>query len=146
MTRPDPDCDFCHGQPAANWIGDPSPRAVPCPRCGGVVRSGRSSRRKGQRGEREFIALHLAPYWPDAKRNLDQFGDDKRDAINCAGAHFQIKRTERLDLWAAIRQAETEAIGNAVPIVAFRRNRSSWYCALRADYLTALLAWREDDV
>jgi hypothetical protein len=101
------------------------------------------SRGKGARGEREFIAVHLAPYWPEAKRNLDQFGDDKRDAINCAGAHWQIKRTEKLALWAAIAQAETEATAGAVPIVAFRRNRSPWYCALRAEYMTALLAWRE---
>lgn len=102
-----------------------------------------NSRSKGARGEREFIAVHLAPYWPEAKRNLDQFGDDKRDAINCAGAHWQIKRTENLRLWDAIRQAEAEAIGDAVPIVAFRRNRSAWYCALRAEYVTALLAWKE---
>jgi len=101
------------------------------------------SRAKGARGELEFIHRHLAPYWPDAKRNLDQFGDDKRDAIQCAGIHWQIKRTERLELWRAIRQAEQEAIGSDVPVVAFRRNHSGWYCVAPADFLCALIAWRD---
>lgn len=98
-----------------------------------------NSRAKGARGEREFIERHLAPRWPEAKRNLDQYSDDKRDCIRIAGVHWQIKRTERLELWAAIRQAETEAIGTDLPIVAFRRNRSAWYCALSADDLVPLL-------
>ena len=101
------------------------------------------SRAKGARGEREFIHLHLAPYWPAAKRNLDQFGADKRDALECAGVHWQIKRTEKLAIWAALHQAESEAIGNDVPVVAFRRNRSGWYVAAPAGFVCALIAWRD---
>jgi hypothetical protein len=101
------------------------------------------SRQKGARGEREFIQNHLAPYWPDACRNLDQYGSDKRDCLRAGGVHWQIKRTERLNLWAAIRQAETEASPTDLPIVAFRRNRSPWMCALNADELIALLRLRE---
>lgn len=143
------ECDFCHGAgevaSASEWIGG-EPRMAVCPRCGGndLARGGRS-RRKGARGERDFIARHLAPYWPGAKRNLDQFGDDKRDVVRVAGAHFQIKRQERLNIWAALEQAAREATGADVPIVAFRRNRSDWYCALRAEDLIALLAWSERD-
>jgi hypothetical protein len=102
-----------------------------------------NSRAKGARGELEFIQLHLAPYWPQACRNLDQYGPHKQDCLNVAGCHFQIKRTERLDLWKAIRQAETEAAPTDLPIVAFRRNRSRWMCALGADELIALLRLRE---
>lgn len=101
-----------------------------------------NSRAKGARGEREFIERHLLNHWPGAKRNLDQFGEDKRDVVRVAGCHFQIKRTERLELWAAIKQAEQEAIGADVPIVAFRRNRSRWYCVIDADELVALLRLR----
>lgn len=101
------------------------------------------SRRKGQRGENEFITRHLVNYWPEAKRNLDQFGDDGRDVLNVAGCHWQIKRTERLDLWAAIQQTECEAATTDTPIVAFRRNRSPWYCIIEADELVALLRLRE---
>jgi hypothetical protein len=99
-----------------------------------------NSRAKGQRGEREFIARHLAPYWPEAGRNIDQFGEDKRDVARCAGVHWQIKRTERLAMWDAIAQAHHEAIGGDLPVVAFRRNRSAWYCIVAADDYVPMLA------
>lgn len=102
-----------------------------------------NSRRKGKDGENEFIRLHLVEHWPGAKRNLDQFGDDKRDCVEVAGVHFQVKRTENLKLWQAIEQAETEADPHDLPVVAFRRNRSKWYCALDASELVALLKLRE---
>lgn len=102
-----------------------------------------NSRSKGKRGELEFIQKHLAPWWPQACRNLDQFQDDKRDVANVAGTHFQIKRVERLNIWAALNQAETEAQETDLPVVAFRRNRGKWYCALEADELIALLRLRE---
>jgi len=102
-----------------------------------------NSRAKGKRGELEFIDRHLAPHWPDACRNLDQYGDDKRDVARVAGIHFQIKRVERLELWAAIGQAEQEALGADLPVVAFRRNRSHWYCIVPAGEFVALLAAQE---
>jgi hypothetical protein len=102
-----------------------------------------NSRRKGARGELEFIQQHLQPYWPTACRNLDQFKEDKRDCLNVAGCHFQIKRTERLDLWGALGQAEGEAAATDLPVVAFRRSRSKWYCVVEASELVALLRLRE---
>lgn len=102
-----------------------------------------NSREKGRKGEIEFIKRHLLPYWPGCKRNLDQFGDDKRDCVEVAGIHFQIKRTESLRVWAAIEQAETEARDHDLPVVAFRRNRSKWYCIVEADEMVALLRLRE---
>lgn len=102
-----------------------------------------NSREKGARGEREFINMHLRPYWPKACRNIDQFGDDKRDCLEVAGCHFQIKRTERLEIWKAIEQAESESAPTDLPLVAFRRNRSKWYVAIEASELVALLRMRE---
>lgn len=102
-----------------------------------------NSRNKGAAGEREFINLHLRPYWPQACRNIDQYGTDKRDCLNVAGVHWQIKRTERLGLWAAIEQAESEAAVTDLPVVAFRRNRSKWFCVVDAAELVALLRLRE---
>lgn len=102
-----------------------------------------NSRRKGAKGETEFIKLHLAPVWPEAKRNLDQFGDDKRDCLNVAGVHWQIKRTETFRVWDAVKQAETEAAPTDLPVVAFRRNRSKWMCVIDAEELVALLRLRE---
>jgi hypothetical protein len=91
-----------------------------------------NSRAKGARGEREFIAQHLVSWWPEAGRNLDQYDEDKRDVVTVAGIHWQIKRKERLNIWEALAQAHGEAIGGAVPVVAFRRNHSAWYCAAAA--------------
>lgn len=102
-----------------------------------------NSRSKGKRGELEFIQRHLLPFWPGAKRNLDQFGEDKRDCLEVAGVHWQIKRTESLQVWKAIEQAETEAAEHDLPVVAFRRNRSKWYCIVEADEMVALLRMRE---
>lgn len=102
-----------------------------------------NSRSKGKRGEQEFINLHLRPYWPDACRNADQTKDDKNDCLNVAGVHWQIKRTEAFKVWAALEQAETEAAETDLPVVAFRRNRSRWYCVVPADELVALLRLRE---
>jgi hypothetical protein len=98
-----------------------------------------NSRRKGKAGELEFIQKHLARVWPAAKRNLDQFQDDKRDALEVDGFHFQIKRAERAEIWAWIKQAETEAAEGDVPVVAFRRNRSRWYCVVDAERMMELI-------
>lgn len=98
---------------------------------------------KGKNGELDFINKVLRPYWPKAARNIDQFGEDKRDVLAVEGVHFQCKRTEKLNIWAALKQAESEAIGPDLPVVAFRRNRGQWYCALPADELIALLRLRD---
>lgn len=102
-----------------------------------------NSRRKGKAGEQEFINTHLRPYWPAACRNIDQFGADKRDCLNVAGVHWQIKRTEAARVWEWVAQAEGEASPTDLPVVAFRRNRSKWYCVVEADELVALLRLRE---
>jgi hypothetical protein len=102
-----------------------------------------NSRSKGKRGEQEFINLHLRQYWPQAARNVDQSKDRKEDVVEVAGCHWQIKRTEQLRLWSAIEQAETEAAEHDLPIVAFRRNHSPWYCVVEASELVALLRLRE---
>jgi hypothetical protein len=102
-----------------------------------------NSRAKGRRGENEFVKAHLLEHWPQAKRNLDQFGDDKRDCVEVAGIHFQVKRVEKLNIWAALDQAISEAAPQDVPVVAFRRNRSAWFGALEMDELIPLLRLRE---
>ena len=102
-----------------------------------------NSRRKGKEGEQEFINLHLAPHWPEARRNLEQHTGDKRDCLEVAGVHFQIKRVESLNIWTALNQAITEANDHDLPVVAFRRNRSPWYGALEMSELIALLRLRE---
>lgn len=109
-----------------------------------------NSRAKGRGGEIELATL-LAPFWPEAIRNLDQFGNDKRDVLHVAGTHIQCKRVERLNIWEALDQAITEAAPTDLPLLAFRRNwnrsslpsRSSWFAALELDELLSLLRLRD---
>lgn len=101
---------------------------------------GAASRRKGAKGELEFIQRHLLRFWPFARRNIDQFSVDKRDCVETGRLHWQIKRTERLELWAAIKQAEDEAAEGMVPLVAFRRNRSEWYVIAPAEFAVEAFA------
>jgi len=98
-----------------------------------------NSRAKGAAGEREFIARHLVDRWPDACRNYYQGGASKADAANVGNVHWQIKRREKIEIWAAIKQAETEAKPGDLAVVAFRRSRSRWYCIVGADEFVALL-------
>lgn len=109
-----------------------------------------NSRDKGRRGEVELCKL-LAPHWPEATRNLDQFGTRKQDVLHVADLHIQCKRVERLNIWEALDQTVLEAAPGDLPVLAFRRNwsrctlpsRSTWFGALELDELIALLRLRE---
>jgi hypothetical protein len=102
-----------------------------------------NSRAKGKRAELDLISKHLLPYWPQACRNLDQFKGDGRDVLNVPGLHIQVKHVEKLNIWVALTQAETEAAPGDLPVVAFKRSRSPWYGALPMDELVPLLRLRE---
>lgn len=108
------------------------------------------SRAKGRHGELEVCRL-LAPYWPQACPNLDQFSNDKRDVLNVPGLHIQVKWNERLNIWGALDQASGEASPLDLPVLAFRRNwsrshlasRSCWFGAMDLSELLPLLKARE---
>lgn len=51
----------------------------------------------------------------------------------------ECKNVEKLNIWAAMEQAETEArVG--LPVLFFRRNRSKMYACIEAEHLIKLLA------
>ena len=112
-----------------------------------------ASRAKGLRGEHEVAAIFAR--YGFAVRGLEGAGDHLcltarepvyRDDLHRAltppplTIHSEVKRQERLQLWAWIAQAEAEAPAGAVPVVSFRRNRSPWYAAIRLETLAELLA------
>jgi hypothetical protein len=102
-----------------------------------------NSRRKGKMGEREVVDI-LCQFWPQACRNLDQFGDRKEDVLNVAGVHFQVKRVgSNINIWKALDQTENEARDFNLPVLVFRRDHGRWYGALALDELVALLRLRE---
>jgi len=102
-------------------------------------------RRKGAAGELEVIHLLRDHGWRDARRTSDGRGQQTRgDVTNGpAGIHLEIKRQERLNVPAALRQAEADAHPHDVPVVVHRPARMQWMATLPADELFALLRLRE---
>ncbi len=102
--------------------------------------SGRKSRSKGARGEREWAA-YLAEHFgcEDAHRGRQYHGGpDSPDVANgIPGTHCEVKRCEKLSLYEAMEQAECDA-GDDTPYVAHRRNGNRWLVVCYADDLLAL--------
>ena len=72
---------------------------------------GKAAKRKGKVGEREWAAL-CREYGFEARRG-QQFSGASGDpdvVTNVPGIHFEVKRTETLHLWGAIKQAEDDAL------------------------------------
>lgn len=98
-----------------------------------------NSKRKGNAGEIELLAI-LRQYG-EAVRNDQTFigGQNNPDISFTSGTrryHIECKRTEHLQLHEALRQAERDAAGLAVPAVVHRRNREPWYITLKlSDFL-----------
>jgi hypothetical protein len=97
-----------------------------------------NSKLKGKVGELEaakFLASHGFP-----ARRGQQFagGGDSPDVV-CEGLpafHFEIKRTERTDLYGWMRQARADAAPDRMPVVMHRRNNAVWLVVLDArDFL-----------
>jgi len=104
-----------------------------------------SQRRKGARGELEVLALLHAHGWSAAHRN---FGSGSRGggdiAHGPAGTVIEVKRHGgRLDLPAAVRQAQAAAGPLDLPVVAHRRDGEEWQATLPLEDLLVLLHFRE---
>ena len=86
-----------------------------------------NSKRKGSGGEREVAEL-LRVHGYDAHRNEQRYigGLNNPDVDGLPGYHIEVKRTEKFSLYDALRQAQRDADGKAVPIVCHRRNRQPW--------------------
>lgn len=105
--------------------------------------TGRRSRDKGARGEREVVDVFRSV-------GLDAHRAAPMQAGGVAGypdvvveghpIHVEVKRTETLALPAWTRQAEADARPGEVPVVAYRRSGEAWRAVVPLDYFAALLA------
>lgn len=93
-----------------------------------------NSKRKGSQGERELteILSHVG----EVERNDQRYtgGAGNPDIRFTAGGnvyHVEVKRVEKLNLHAAIKQAENDAADGTIPIVIHRRNREQWYVNMK---------------
>ena len=101
------------------------------------------SKSKGTRGEHEIEKI-LQDRGIRAYRNDQIFKGGKGNPdvyAEIAGIplHSEVKRCERLNVPAAMHQAEDDAAENALPVVAHRRNREKWMITLRLDDLLDVL-------
>ena len=100
-----------------------------------------NSKKKGSGGERELVEILTAEGFP-AHRNDQRFtggiGNPDVSAEGLEGFHFEVKRTEKLNLGAAMEQAEHDAAGR-VPVVAHRRSRRPWFITMHLSDWLALV-------
>ncbi len=97
-----------------------------------------NSKRKGSAGERELCEYLTGAGYP-AHRNNQQFtggkGNPDIDAQGLERFHIEVKRVEKLNVSAAMQQAERDAV-NRTPVVIHRRNREQWLITMKlADFL-----------
>jgi hypothetical protein len=91
---------------------------------------GIKSRRKGQRGELEFLALLADELGTETlKRNLEQTREGAADCLSIEGYAIEIKRIKdqpKIGLWwgQASRQA---AQAGCAPALAWRQDRGPWH-------------------
>ncbi len=93
-----------------------------------------NSRAKGARGEREWASVCKAEGY-EARRGQQFSGSPDSPDVVCedlANFHFEVKRVQRLNLQDAVDQAIRDA-GEAMPVVAHRRNHCEWLVTMRAE-------------
>ena len=89
--------------------------------------SGKRSRNKGARGEREFLGKLGDELGEVLTRNLQQTREGGGDCLQVKGWAIEVKRQERLSRGAWWRQAVEQAEKAGVqPMLAYRRNNEEW--------------------
>ena len=90
-----------------------------------------NSKRKGNAGELEFLHLLEA-------QGLTAWRNDQRYTGGRA-FHCEVKRTERLTLYPFMEQAQRDADGRALPLVAYRSNRKPWLVCMPLEGFLSLI-------
>ena len=95
---------------------------------------GKMSKEKGKVGEREVAALLRAHGF--AARRGQQFagGGDSPDVVHdIPGVHIEVKRTEQLNIYAALDQAAADSAKGELPAVFHRKNGKRWLVIMDAN-------------
>ena len=94
-----------------------------------------NSRAKGCRAERQWASKCREEGYDQARRGQQFSGSPDSPDVVCPGLeflHFEVKHVERLNVYVAMDQAKTDA-GDAMPVVAHKRNRHDWLVTMTAD-------------
>jgi Holliday junction resolvase len=105
-----------------------------------------NSKQKGSRGEREFVNyLNARGFCASRTQQYCGASSDSADVRveELRQLHFEVKRTERLQIYDAIKQAERDAaFSSRTPVVIHKKNREGWLAIMRIEdflWLTASL-------
>ena len=109
---------------------------------------GKKSRTKGAAFEREVAKL-ISTYWPDAKRNLDQYqGSDGRDLSETQPVCMQLKRRTKTQLWeikmAYVEAKESTSVEYPYPMAVWRDDGGDTLCMMKLEHLVEWLCLIED--
>jgi hypothetical protein len=102
--------------------------------------SGKSCRRKGQSGEREFISLLQDRLELDLSRNLDQTRDGGYDILGIPQLAIEVKRQENLSIPSWWSQAAKQANKDQYPVLAYRQSRKPWTIIVPAKFVNSKLS------
>lgn len=94
---------------------------------------------KGKRGERAWRDF-LRAVGVSARRGRQFSGSpDSPDVVSDDGFHWEVKWVENLNVLSAIEQSVRDAGADKIPAVAFKKNKTGWMVAMRAeDFFKAL--------
>ena len=107
--------------------------------------SGRRSREKGKRGEREIAGILREHGYPEARRGVQYSGrTGAADVIGLPGWHIEVKRVEHFNLISAAAQAERDAQDGERWVIFHRPSRKPWISALPEETFEALAGGSED--
>lgn len=88
---------------------------------------GKFQRTKGANNEREAVRLWREVGYPEARRKLSQYQERCGvDLENTGKFKVQVKSGKRIDVWKALREAESEAKENEIPLVMAKKDRCGW--------------------
>lgn len=121
----------------------------PCPNAPFVdkdpvnIKRGKASKRKGARYELEVAHDFTNAGFPVRRTPASGGLHIKGDLVGLEGFHVECKRTERLQMHAALDQAQNDAQIGQTPLVVFRRSNTPSFVALPLkDFLGLLLEAR----
>lgn len=98
-----------------------------------------NSRAKGASGEREAAKAVTEVLGIAARRGQQFSGLEGEDIVTeLAGVHFEVKRTERLQVYKAMQQATLDAGTDDVPVVLHRKNNEQWLAIVPLTQLLTL--------
>ena len=99
-----------------------------------------NSKRKGKVGELELCHALERIFGCEAVRGQQYKGaaDSPDVCTSIAGVHWECKRCERLNIYAAVAQADYDRGLGDVPVVAHRRNGEEWLAIVRLGDLPEL--------